>query len=159
MISFPKSKISVVLLESIHPSALETFAADGYTAVTCFSKTLEGASLVKAIRDAHVVGIRSRTQLTSEVIAATRRLITIGCFCIGTDQVDLDAAAERGIPVFNAPFSNTRSVAELVIAETILLLRGVPRRNAELHRGTWSKSAAGAHEARGKSLGIVGYGH
>jgi D-3-phosphoglycerate dehydrogenase len=159
MISFPKSKISVVLLEGIHPSALEAFAADGYTSVTALPKTLEGTALVKAIKDAHIVGIRSRTQLTSEVLGAARRLITVGCFCIGTDQVDLTFAAERGIPVFNAPFSNTRSVAELVIAETILLLRGVPRRNADLHRGMWNKSAAGAHEARGKCLGIVGYGH
>jgi D-3-phosphoglycerate dehydrogenase len=159
MISFPKSKISIVLLEGIHPSADAAFTDDGYTAVTTFPKTLEGAGLVKAIKDAHLVGIRSRTKLTSAVLAEARRLVAVGCFCIGTDQVDLDSAAERGIPVFNAPFSNTRSVAELVIAEAILLLRGIPRRNAELHRGVWNKSAAGAHEARGKCLGIVGYGH
>src|SRR5215471_11340319 len=159
MISFPKSKISIVLLEGIHPSAVTALNDDGYTAVTTLPKTLEGAGLVKAIKDAHLVGIRSRTKLTSAVLAEARRLIAVGCFCIGTDQVDLEFTAERGIPVFNAPFSNTRSVAELVIAEAILLLRGIPRRNAELHRGVWNKSAAGAHEARGKCLGIVGYGH
>jgi D-3-phosphoglycerate dehydrogenase / 2-oxoglutarate reductase len=159
MISFPKEKISVVLLEGVHPSAVQTFAADGYTAVTNHPTTLDGPALVDAVRDAHIVGIRSRTHLTADALSQMRRLITIGCFCIGTDQVDLEAATERGVPVFNAPFSNTRSVAELVIAETILLARGVPRRNAELHRGVWSKSAAGAHEVRGKCLGIVGYGH
>jgi D-3-phosphoglycerate dehydrogenase len=159
MISFPKEKISVVLLENIHASAVETFAADGYAAVTRHPATLEGEALLDAVRDAHIIGIRSRTHLTADVLAHARRLITIGCFCIGTDQVDMDFAAERGIPVFNAPFSNTRSVAELVIAEAILLVRGVPQRNAQLHRGVWNKSAAGAHEVRGKCLGIVGYGH
>jgi D-3-phosphoglycerate dehydrogenase len=159
MISFPKDRISIVLLENVHASAVESFTADGYTALTRHAKALEGAALVDAIKDAHIVGIRSRTRLTAEALACARRLMAVGCFCIGTDQVNLGAAADRGIPVFNAPFSNTRSVAELVIAETILLLRGVPRRNAELHRGVWNKSAAGAHEVRGKCLGIVGYGH
>ncbi len=159
MNSFPKDKISVVLLESVHPSAVESLTADGYTSLVQHPATLDGPALIDAVRDAHIIGIRSRTQLTAEVLAQTRRLITIGAFCIGTDQIDLDAAAERGIPVFNAPFSNTRSVAELVIAETILLTRGVPQRNAQLHRGVWNKSAAGAHEVRGKCLGIVGYGH
>jgi D-3-phosphoglycerate dehydrogenase / 2-oxoglutarate reductase len=159
MISFPKEKIAVVLLEGVHQSAVDTFHADGYTNVVTHPATLEGRALLDAIRDAHIVGIRSRTKLTPDVIAGARRLITIGAFCIGTDQIALDASAERGIPAFNAPFSNTRSVAELVLAETILLLRGVPRRNAELHRGLWNKSAAGAHETRGKVLGIVGYGH
>ncbi len=159
MISFPKEKICVVLLEGVHPSAAEAFADDGYTAVIRHAKTLEGPALIDALRDAHIVGIRSRTQITSAVLTQLRRLIAVGCFCIGTDQVDLAAAAARGVPVFNAPFSNTRSVAELVIAETILLARGVPHRNAQLHRGVWDKSAAGAHEVRGKCLGIVGYGH
>jgi D-3-phosphoglycerate dehydrogenase len=158
-ISFPKEKISVVLLEGVHPSAIETFTADGYTTVSCHRGTLEGDALVAALRDAHIAGIRSRTQLTAEVLGAARRLIAVGCFCIGTDQVDLGFAADRGVPVFNAPFSNTRSVAELVIAETILLVRGVPQRNAQLHQGIWNKSAAGAREIRGKTLGIVGYGH
>ncbi len=159
MISFPKTKISVVLLESIHPGALAAFNADGYTSVVSLPSALDGPALIDAVSEAHIIGIRSRTHLTADVLAHARRLITVGCFCIGTDQVDLAAAAERGIPVFNAPFSNTRSVAELVIAETILLLRGIPRRNADLHRGVWNKSAAGAHEVRGKTLGIVGYGH
>ncbi len=159
MISFPKERISVVLLEGVHPSAFDAFEADGYTTIARHASTLEGDALADAIRDAHIVGIRSRTRLTGEVLAGARRLIAIGAFCIGTDQVDLAAAGERGVPVFNAPFSNTRSVAELVIAETILLIRGVPQRNAQLHRGVWNKSAAGAHEVRGKCLGIVGYGH
>ena len=159
MISFPKEKISVVLFEGIHPSAVELFKADGYTTVTQHKGTLEGAKLIDAIRDAHIVGIRSRTKLDAAAIEGARRLIAIGAFCIGTDQIALDAAAERGVPVFNAPFSNTRSVAELVIAEAILLVRGVPMRNAQLHRGQWNKSAEGAHEVRGKTLGIVGYGH
>jgi D-3-phosphoglycerate dehydrogenase len=159
MISFPKEKISVVLLENVHPSAVETFTADGYSSITRHPGTLEGPALAEAVREAYIIGIRSRTKLTADVLKQAHRLVAIGAFCIGTDQVDLDAAADLGIPVFNAPFSNTRSVAELVIAETILLARGVPQRNAELHRGVWNKSAAGAHEVRGKCLGIVGYGH
>jgi D-3-phosphoglycerate dehydrogenase len=159
VISFPKEKISIVLFENVHESAVETFAADGYHTITRHKGTLEGAALAEAIRDAHIVGLRSRTKLTEEALAGARRLIAVGAFCIGTDQVDLEAAAVRGVPVFNAPFSNTRSVAELVIAETILLVRGVPQRNAQLHRGVWNKSAEGAREIRGKTLGIVGYGH
>ena len=159
MISFPKEKISVVLLEGVHPSAVEAFHADGYSTITRHPATLQGDALLDAVREAHIIGIRSRTHLTADVLSHARRLVTIGCFCIGTDQVDLSSAAERGIPVFNAPFSNTRSVAELVIAESILLVRGIPQRNAQLHRGQWNKSAAGAHEIRGKCLGIVGYGH
>lgn len=159
MISFPKEKISIVLFEGVHESAIEAFTADGYTTITRHTGTLEGQALAEAIRDAHIVGIRSRTKLTEEVLAGARRLVAVGAFCIGTDQVDLDSAADRGIPVFNAPFSNTRSVAELVMAETIMLVRGVPQRNAQLHRGEWNKSAEGAREVRGKTLGIVGYGH
>jgi len=159
LISFPKDRISVVLLEGIHASAVQTFHEDGYTTIARHKSTLEGPALVDAVRDAHIVGLRSRTKLTADVLGHARRLIAVGCFCIGTDQVDLDFAADRGIPVFNAPFSNTRSVAELVIAELILLIRGVPARNAQLHRGVWNKSAEGAHEVRGKCLGIVGYGH
>lgn len=159
MISFPKEKISVVLFENVHQSGIDTFAADGYTTITRHHGTLEGDALADAVRDAHIVGIRSRTKVTADVLAGARKLVAVGAFCIGTDQIDLDAAAERGVPVFNAPFSNTRSVAELVIAEAILLVRGVPLRNAQLHRGFWNKSAEGAHEVRGKTLGIVGYGH
>jgi D-3-phosphoglycerate dehydrogenase len=148
-----------VLLEGIHPTAVETLGAEGYTQILTSPKAASGAALVDLIGDAHFVGIRSRTHLTEEVLAQAPRLAAIGCFCIGTNQVDLTAAMRRGIPVFNAPFSNTRSVAELVLAEIILLMRGIPQKNALLHRNGWSKSAAGAYEVRGKTLGIVGYGH
>ena len=158
-VSFDKSLIKVVLLENVHRSAVELLKADGYTNVTQHERALDGQALIDAIADAHVLGIRSRTQLTAEVLAAAPKLIAIGAFCIGTNQIDLRAAETLGLPVFNAPFSNTRSVAELVIAETVMLLRGVPRRNARAHRGQWDKSPAGSVEVRGKTLGIVGYGH
>ena len=157
--SFPKQDIRVVLFEGISQSAVEVFRAAGYDQVEVLAKSLAGADLKEKIASAHIVGIRSRTQLTAEVLAEARKLITIGCFCIGTNQVDLDAAELAGIPVFNAPYSNTRSVAELVLAEAIMLMRGVPQKNAECHRGGWSKSALGSHEVRGKTLGIIGYGH
>ena len=157
--SFAKNKMKIVLLEGIHSSAVEAFKTDGYTGVEYFEKSMPEAQLVEAVRDAHLVGIRSATQLTAKVFAGANRLIAVGCFCIGTNQVDLDAAQERGVPVFNAPFSNTRSVAELVLAEIILLMRGIPMRNAAAHRGRWLKTASGSREARGKTLGIVGYGH
>jgi D-3-phosphoglycerate dehydrogenase len=157
--SLDKSKIKVLLLEGVHASAVEAFRADGYTSVEYHKKALPEAQLVQALRGAYFVGIRSATKLTAAVLDQAPRLGAIGCFCIGTNQVDLAAAQERGVPVFNAPFSNTRSVAELVLAEIILLMRGVPYRNAMVHRGGWEKSAAGAHEVRGKTLGIVGYGH
>ncbi|HRD49029.1 MAG TPA: phosphoglycerate dehydrogenase [Candidatus Contendobacter sp.] len=157
--SLDKSKIKVLLLEGLHASAVEAFQADGYTHIEYQQKALPEPQLLEAISDAYVVGIRSATQLTARVFAHAPRLMGIGCFCIGTNQVDLDAAQEHGIPVFNAPFSNTRSVAELVLAEIILLLRGIPQRSAVAHRGGWVKTATGSHEARGKCLGIVGYGH
>lgn len=157
--SLPKSKIKIVLLEGIHASAVDAFRSDGYTRVDARAKSLSERDLIAAVHDAYLVGIRSATQLTASVFAAAPRLIAVGCFCIGTNQVDLDAAEERGIPVFNAPFSNTRSVAELVLAEIILLLRGIPQRNALAHRGGWLKTAEDSHEVRGKRLGIVGYGH
>jgi len=157
--SFPKQDIRVVLFEGISRSAVEVFRAAGYEQVELLPKSLTGDDLKAKIAGAHIVGIRSRTQLTAEVLAEARKLITIGCFCIGTNQVDLDAAELAGIPVFNAPYSNTRSVAELVVAEAILLMRGIPQKNAECHRGGWSKSALGSHEVRGKTLGIIGYGH
>ncbi|MBN8735553.1 MAG: phosphoglycerate dehydrogenase [Xanthomonadales bacterium] len=157
--SFPKKDIKVVLLEGIHQSAIEVFRNAGYTRIEHHDKALPRDELFKAIADAHIVGLRSRTQLDAEAIAQARRLLAVGCFCIGTNQVDLDQAHERAVPVFNAPYSNTRSVAELVIAEAILLMRRVPERNAECHRGGWSKSADGSFEVRGKTLGIVGYGH
>ena len=157
--SFAKNKMKIVLLEGIHSSAVEAFKADGYTDVDYFDKSMPEAQLIEAVRDAHLAGIRSATQLTAKVFAAANRLIAVGCFGIGTNQVDLEAAQERGVPVFNAPFSNTRSVAELVLAEIVLLMRGIPMRSAAAHRGQWLKTAAGSREARGKTLGIVGYGH
>ncbi|ASR44261.1 D-3-phosphoglycerate dehydrogenase [Xanthomonas citri pv. mangiferaeindicae] len=157
--SFPRADIRVLLLEGVSQSAVDTFKAAGYTQIEVHPKSLPEDQLLAKIADAHIVGIRSRTQLSAEVIAHARRLLAVGCFCIGTNQVDLEAAELAGIPVFNAPYSNTRSVAELVVAEAIMLLRGIPQKNAQCHRGGWSKSALGSHEARGKTLGIVGYGH
>ncbi len=148
--SLAKEKLKIVLLEGVHASASEAFRNDGYTSIETHEQ---------ALPEAYILGIRSATQLTKALIEAAGNLIAIGCFCIGTNQVDLEAAQDRGIPVFNAPFSNTRSVAELVLAEIILLMRGIPARNAGAHRGEWFKSAAGSREARGKTLGIIGYGH
>jgi D-3-phosphoglycerate dehydrogenase len=157
--SFPKQDIRVLLLEGVSQSAVDVFTAAGYSQIEYFEKSLPEIELKRRIAEAHLVGIRSRTQLNADVLAEARRLIAIGCFCIGTNQVDLTAAKLSGTPVFNAPYSNTRSVAELVIAETILLLRRIPQKSAECHRGGWSKSAAGSFEVRDKVLGIVGYGH
>jgi len=157
--SLGKDRIKVLLLESIHPGAVEAFKADGYTNVEYHDRALSDRELIERLRDAHLLGIRSRTEISGEAIEQAEKLVAIGCFCIGTDQVDVVAAEERGIPVFNAPFSNTRSVAELVIGEIILLCRGIPQRNAAAHRGQWLKAVAGATEVRGKTLGIVGYGH
>ena len=157
--SLQKSKIKFLLLEGVHQSAIDALAKAGYANVVTYPKALPTEDLKQEIKDAHFVGIRSRTQLSEDVLTAAERLVAIGCFCIGTNQVDLEAAARRGIPVFNAPFSNTRSVAELVMAEVILLLRGVPQRSAAAHRGEWQKSATGSFECRGKTLGIIGYGN
>ena len=156
--SLDKSKIKFLLLEGIHPHAEEVLRGAGYSQIELLPKALEGDELKKKLADAHFVGIRSRTQLTAEVLAHAPKLVAIGAFCIGTNQIDLKAASQQGIAVFNAPYSNTRSVAELVLAEAILLLRGIPARNAAAHRGGWLKSADNAHEIRGKTLGIVGYG-
>lgn len=158
-LSLERNKLKVVLLEGIHPSAVEAFTADGYTQIETHPKALEGQALIDAIADAHFVGLRSRTQLMAEVLEQAQKLVAVGAFCIGTNQIALDAAAKRGVPVFNAPFSNTRSVAELVLAEIIMLMRGIPQKNALLHRGGWMKSAANSFEVRGKTLGIIGYGH
>ncbi|MHA7815897.1 MAG: phosphoglycerate dehydrogenase [Pseudohaliea sp.] len=157
--SLQKRKIKFLLLEGIHDSAVEALNAAGYDNIEWHPKALPPEELKAAIADAHFVGIRSRTQLTDEILEHARKLVAVGCFCIGTNQVDLGAATRRGIPVFNAPFSNTRSVAELVIAEAILLLRGIPAKNAAAHRGEWLKSAANSYEIRGKRLGIIGYGN
>jgi len=157
--SLDKSKIKILLLEGIHQSGVDALRADGYSNIEYHPKSMPEPQLLEAIADAYIVGIRSATQLTACVFEHAPKLIGVGCFCIGTNQVDLDVAQDRGIPVFNAPFSNTRSVAELVLAETILLLRGIPYRNAMAHQGVWVKTAAGSYEVRGKVLGIVGYGH
>ncbi|RRU21907.1 phosphoglycerate dehydrogenase [Stenotrophomonas sp. 278] len=157
--SFPKQDIRVLLLEGVSQTAIDVFSAAGYSQIEVHSKALPDEELKTRIAEAHIVGIRSRTQLSADVLAHAKRLMAVGCFCIGTNQVDLEAAELAGIPVFNAPYSNTRSVAELVIAEAIMLTRGIPQKNAECHRGGWSKSAAGSHEVRGKTLGIIGYGH
>ncbi|HAS4272271.1 TPA: phosphoglycerate dehydrogenase [Vibrio cholerae] len=158
-VSLEKDRIKIFLLEGLHPSSVEVLQAAGYSNIEYHKGSLEEAELIKAIKDVHFVGIRSRSNLTEKVINAAEKLVAIGCFCIGTNQVDLNAAAKRGIPVFNAPFSNTRSVAELVLGEILLLLRGIPEKNALAHRGIWKKSADNSYEARGKRLGIIGYGH
>jgi D-3-phosphoglycerate dehydrogenase len=157
--SLEKSKIRFLLLEGVHPSAVETLQRAGYHNIESHLKALPPDELKAAIADAHFVGIRSRTQLTADVFDAAKKLVAVGCFCIGTNQVDLKSATSKGVAVFNAPFSNTRSVAELVIAEAILLLRGVAEKNAAAHRGVWLKTAANSFEIRGKKLGIVGYGN
>ena len=154
-----RNRQKVLLLEGIHERAVESFGRHGYTNLVSHKQALGADELKQALTDVFFLGIRSRTRLTAEVIASAPKLTAIGAFCIGTNQIDLDAAMMRGIPVFNAPFSNTRSVAELVLAEVIFLLRGIPAKNAFLHRGTWAKSADDAREVRGKRLGIVGYGN
>jgi D-3-phosphoglycerate dehydrogenase len=158
-LALPKEHVRLLLLEGVNDSAVELFAASGYTNVTRVSGALQDAALEEAVRGVHILGIRSRTQLTARAIAAADRLLTVGCFCIGTNQVDLTAAQSAGLPVFNAPFSNTRSVAELVIGEMVMLLRGILPRSAAAHRGVWDKSASNSWEMRGKTLGIVGYGN
>ncbi len=158
-VSLDKSKIKFVLFEGVHQNALDVLHAAGYTNIDYYKKALDGEALIEAIKDAHFIGLRSRTYLTKEVLEKAPKLVAIGCFCIGTNQVDLAAAKQRGIPVFNAPFSNTRSVAELVLGEIILLMRQVAKANMEVHRGVWNKSASGANEVRNKKLGIIGYGH
>ncbi|WP_336366209.1 phosphoglycerate dehydrogenase [Marinobacter sp. C2H3] len=157
--SLEKSKIRILLLEGVHQTAIDTLNAAGYTNIEYLTHSLGEEELIEKIADAHFIGIRSRTQLTEKVFEAAHKLVAVGCFCIGTNQVDLKAATRRGVAVFNAPFSNTRSVAELVLAQAILLLRGVPEKNAKAHRGVWQKSAKNSFEIRGKKLGIIGYGN
>jgi D-3-phosphoglycerate dehydrogenase len=157
--SLQKDKIRILLLEGIHKSALEYFMANGYTNVQSLPVALEADELNEQIRSANVIGIRSRTQLDKTVLSHAEKLFAIGCFSIGTNQVDEFAAKMMGIPVFNAPFSNTRSVAELVLSECIMMLRDIPAKNAAAHKGKWLKSASHSYEVRGKNLGIVGYGH
>ncbi|HEY2733413.1 MAG TPA: phosphoglycerate dehydrogenase, partial [Polyangiales bacterium] len=154
----PKRDLRILLLENIHESAVELFEAEGFR-VERVTSALPEAELTKRVADVHVLGIRSKTQITEAVLAQARSLVTLGCFCIGTNQVDLQAAALRGVPVFNAPFSNTRSVAEMIIAEIIMLSRQLGDRTREVHAGVWHKTADAAYEIRNKTLGIVGYGH
>jgi D-3-phosphoglycerate dehydrogenase len=156
--SFPKEKINVLLLENIHDSAREMFADEGFHVET-LTTALSEAELLQRIADVHVLGIRSKTQVSAEALGAAKRLLALGCFCIGTNQVALDAANRRGVPVFNAPFSNTRSVAEMVIAEIIMLARQLGDRSREVHTGKWRKVATNSYEIRGKTCGIIGYGH
>lgn len=158
-LSLSKKKIPILLLEGIHNNALESFKAAGYENIDLLSSALEGQELIDKLKNYKIVGLRSRTQLTKEVLENSTHLVAIGCFCIGTNQVDNSVAQKLGIPVFNAPFSNTRSVAELVLAQAILLVRNVIDKNAKAHRGQWLKSADNANEVRGKTLGIIGYGH
>ncbi len=157
--SFDKDKIKILLLEGVHDSAVERFHAAGYQNIERKVGALQGDDLAHALADIHILGIRSRTQLTGAALEQARRLIAVGCFCIGTNQVALKDATVRGVPVFNAPFSNTRSVAELVLAEAVLLLRGIPEKHGLLKQGVWQKSAAASFEIRGKTLGVIGYGN
>lgn len=159
ILSRPKEKIKILLLEGISETAVNTLASAGYTNVERLTKALEGEALREALKGASMVGIRSRTRLNAQALDGMRSLIAIGCFSVGTNQVDLDAARHTGIPVFNAPFSNTRSVAELTIAETVMLYRRIFPKSVGAHAGGWEKTAEGANEIRGKTLGIVGYGN
>jgi len=156
--SLHKDKIKILLLEGVHQSGIDALNDAGYSNIEFHAKALTEDDLIEKIKDAHFVGIRSRTQLSRKVLSHANKLIAVGCFCIGTNQVDLEAASESGIVVFNAPYSNTRSVAELVIGQLIILLRGILQKNTVCHQGGWLKSAVGSYEARGKRLGIIGYG-
>ena len=158
-VSLAKHKIKILLLEGLHQSAVDTLKSQGYDNIEYLKTSLPEEELIEKIKDVHFIGIRSRTQLNRKVLQHANKLVAVGCFCIGTNQVDLEAAKEKGTVVFNAPFSNTRSVAELVLGEILLLIRGIPAKSALAHRGVWQKSAVGSFEARGKTLGIIGYGH
>jgi len=157
--SLDKQKINILLLEGIHQSAVDSLKASGYSNIEYIKGALPKDELKEKVSQAHIIGIRSRTQLTPEILENAQRLIAVGCFCIGTNQVNLTAASELGVPVFNAPFSNTRSVAELVLAEAIILMRGIAEKNAKAHVGKWNKTATDSYEIRGKQLGIIGYGN
>ncbi len=157
--SLDKKNIHVLLLEGVHPRAVELFGESGYASVTVRKDTPAPEELEELLAHTHILGIRSRTYLTKDILAHAPKLMAIGCFCIGTNQVDVNEAEKRGVPVFNAPFSSTRSVAELTMSTVVSLLRGVPEKNAQAHLGVWKKSAKGSNEARGKTLGIIGYGN
>lgn len=157
--SYPKEKIRILFLENISDAAVKLFRQHGYVQVEKISKALTEEELVHAIKDVHILGIRSKTQITAKVLDAAKKLQAIGCFCIGVNQVDLKAATKNGVVVFNAPYSNTRSVAELVIGLAIMLIRRIPDKNKAAHEGIWMKEAKGSYELRGKTLGIIGYGN
>src|SRR5215212_6324923 len=157
--SYPRNKIKILLLENISDSATEGFTVGGYTAIERLSAALSEEELIAAVKDVHILGIRSKTRITENVLAFAEKLLAVGCFCIGVNQVDLKAAAAHGIAVFNAPYSNTRSVAELVIGLSVMLIRKIVDKNTAAHRGAWLKEAAGSYELRGKTLGIIGYGN
>jgi D-3-phosphoglycerate dehydrogenase / 2-oxoglutarate reductase len=158
-LSLDKKFIKVLLLEGIHPSSVASFNQAGYSNVEYLKTALDGEELEQKLKDVHILGIRSRTRLTNQVLKKAKKLFAVGCFSIGTNQVDLPATKQQGVPVFNAPFSNTRSVAELIIAEIIILMREIPAKNAAAHRGQWLKTVGISCEVRDKNLGIVGYGH
>ncbi len=157
-ISYPKNRINVLLLEGVHPVAIELMKAEGFT-IESYPAGLDEDELFEKIKNVSVLGIRSKTQVTARVLENANRLMAIGAFCIGTNQIDLKAATKKGVAVFNAPFSNTRSVVELAIAEMIMLIRGIPDKSNKMHQGQWDKSAKGSFEVRGKKLGIIGYGN
>jgi D-3-phosphoglycerate dehydrogenase len=157
--SYPKEKIRILFLENISDAAVKNFSKHGYVQVEKITKALNEDDLVREIKDVHILGIRSKTHITSKVLDAAKKLQAIGCFCIGVNQVDLHAATQRGVAVFNAPYSNTRSVAELVIAASIMLIRRIPDKNKSAHEGIWLKESRGSYELRGKTLGIIGYGN
>lgn len=158
-VSFPKEKIRILLLEGLHQSAFNEFNKKGYSSIDSYKEAMTEDELLACIENYHIIGIRSKTNLTAAVLEKAKKLMTIGCFCIGTNQVDLKKATELGIPVFNSPYSNTRSVAELIIGNSIMLLRGIPQKNKAAHEGNWQKTAAKSYELRGKTIGIIGYGH
>src|SRR5687767_6384664 len=157
--SYPRSKIKVLLLENISDAAVEELSASGYVDIQKIDGAMSEADLVRAVKGVHLLGIRSKTQITKRVIEAADKLLAIGCFCIGVNQVDLDGATKNGVAVFNAPYSNTRSVAELIIGLCVVLIRNIVDKNTAAHRGTWLKEATGSYELRGKTLGIIGYGN
>ncbi len=157
--SYPKEKINILFLENISKAASEKFLDAGYVSVKRMPGALNENELIKEIKNVHLIGIRSKTKITAEVLKYATKLQAIGCFCIGTNQVDVNAAIHNGVVVFNAPYSNTRSVAELVIASSIMLIRRIPDKNKSAHEGIWLKESAGSHELRGKTLGIIGYGN
>src|SRR6476661_7302332 len=157
--SYPRTKINILLLENISDAAVKEFETAGYGEVRRLNGALSEAELVKAVKGVHLIGIRSKTRITKKVIEAADKLLAIGAFCIGVNQIDLKAATENGVAVFNAPYSNTRSVAELIIGLCVMLIRRIPDKNAAAHKGVWLKEAKGSYELRGKTLGIIGYGN